>query len=107
MTEISNEEIEKALRFYNRLKETSKIYYEKNREKILENMKIQKKNNYDKEETKKKNRENYLKIKNDPEKYNMLLKKKRERRKQLKLTNENQEIEIIKDGDLDFIIDGK
>jgi hypothetical protein len=92
--EINNEEIEKSLRHYNKFKESlkkySKKYYEKNREKILENMKKQKKINYDKEEAKIKNRDNYLKIKNDPEKYNKLLEKKRERRKQLKLIKENE-----------------
>jgi GTPase involved in cell partitioning and DNA repair len=92
--DLSNEEIEKALIHYSKYKESlkkySKKYYEKNKDIILENMKKQKKENYDKEEAKIKNRENYLKIKNDPEKYNRLLERKRERRKQLKL--ENKEI---------------
>jgi hypothetical protein len=77
------------------LRKYSKKYYENNKENILEKMKIQKKNNYDKEEAKLKNRYNYLKIKNDPEKYNRLLEKKRDRRKQLKLIKEN-EIILIK-----------
>ena len=54
-------------------------------------MRKQKKENYDKEEAKKRNRENYLKIKNNPEKYNILLEKKKERRKQLKIIIINEE----------------